>query len=115
MKTLLTITLTAALTSATLAGEPVASTGAARPGPVVLTEAQMDTIVAGGAQGGINSGGEFRYGGGAGADPSVYGGAIRAGAGQSGGINSGGEFRYGGGAGVDPSVHGGAIGGGVDS
>src|SRR5918992_2278665 len=49
----LALVLTTTLTAAALAGEPVTSTGAARPGPVALTEAQMDTITAGG--GGVGS------------------------------------------------------------
>jgi hypothetical protein len=43
----LALALTTAFTPAALAGELVTSTGAARPGPVVLSEAQLDTITAG--------------------------------------------------------------------
>ena len=59
MKTLLSaLVLTVALTSAAMAGEPATSTGAGQPGPVVLTEAQLDTITAGGGVGGsIDPGG----------------------------------------------------------
>jgi hypothetical protein len=50
MKTLLSaLALTTVLTSAALAGAPVTSTGAARLGPVALTEVQMDQVVAGGS------------------------------------------------------------------
>ena len=60
MKTLLpALVLTTVLTSAALAG------------PVALTEAQMDTITAGGGGMGVDP---SVYGGGAGVDPSVYGG-----------------------------------------
>ena len=76
MKTLLSaLVLTTTLTTAALAG------------PVALTEAQMDTVTAGGGGMGVDP---SVYGGGAGVDPSVYGN----------------------GAGVDPSVYG--SGAGVD-
>ena len=81
MKTLLSaLVLTTTLTSAALAG------------PVVLTEAQLDAVTAGGGGMGVDP---SVYGSGAGVDPSVYGN----------------------GAGVDPSVSGtkGTAGQGGDS
>ena len=98
MKTVLfTLTLSAALTSAALAGSPTPAAGDApttRQGPMVLSEAQMDTVTAGGSSVGNASGGDCitRYGNGAGVDPSIYGG----------------------GAGADPSVFGAKPGTSVD-
>jgi hypothetical protein len=59
-----------------------------------LSEAQPDTVIAGGSSVGSAGGGDCitRYGGGAGVDPSVYGG----------------------GAGADPSVFGTKLGAGVE-
>ena len=93
MKTLLSaLVLTTTLTSAALAGGPVTPTGAARPGPVALTEAQMDTITAGGGVGSVDPGSGFHtlYGSGAGSINPGGGGSLTLYGGGVGSIDPGG-------------------------